>query len=459
MAYGVTSTGFVKPTLQEIKTELESAWKDAFGNETDVSAASPDGQIIGILADRLEEIWAVAENVYLSQYPDSASGAALIDVCAITGTVPNEATNSTVTATATGTAGTVLSVGRIFQVQNSGARFVTTEAATLAALTAWATSQTWAVGDRRSANGNSYICTTGGAGATVGTGPSGTGSAISDGSAVWKYLGSGTAAADVACESEDTGPKVANAGTLNVIVTAVAGLSSVTNLLDAELGEDLETDAELRDRRAEELRLGGNSSLEAIRQDILALDDVDDAIVYENTTDSTDGSSRPPHSFECVVLGTALANDIAQVIWDGKPAGIATYGGTSGTATDSLGGSRTVNFSFATEKLAWITYAVTKKSTATMTNAEIQAAVKAAVVAWAEETGRFGLGTDLVTAKLDAAIWADEALEAQIEDVTAVTTVLKATTPSGGEYTTANKTIGANEIARFDTSRITVSVS
>jgi hypothetical protein len=264
---------------------------------------------------------------------------------------------------------------------------------------------------------------------------------------------------DVACESEDTGPKVANAGTLNVIITAVSGLSTITNLLDADLGTNLETAPELRLRREQELRIAGSSAVEPLRQDVLELDNVEDAIVIENDTDSVDSDGRPPHSFEVIVVGTPDETELRETIWAGKPAGIQPYGSDTGTITDSRGNSQEVDFSYADQELVWITYAVTKKSTATMSSADIQTAVKAAVVAWAEESGRYVLGTDLVTAKLDAPIWQDETLEAQLEDITAVTTVLKDTTPGGGEYTSANKTLAYNQIARFDTSRITVTVS
>jgi hypothetical protein len=52
---------------------------------------------------------------------------------------------------------------------------------------AWATSHAYVVGNLKSANGNIYKCTTAGTSASSGTGPSGTGAAISDGTCVWAY--------------------------------------------------------------------------------------------------------------------------------------------------------------------------------------------------------------------------------------------------------------------------------
>ncbi|PYB71260.1 carbohydrate-binding protein [Rhizobium wuzhouense] len=53
---------------------------------------------------------------------------------------------------------------------------------------AWATSKAYVVGQQASLNGNVYRCTTAGTSASSG-GPSGTGTGITDGSAVWSYVG------------------------------------------------------------------------------------------------------------------------------------------------------------------------------------------------------------------------------------------------------------------------------
>jgi hypothetical protein len=54
---------------------------------------------------------------------------------------------------------------------------------------AWATSTAYAVNAIVTANGNSYQCTGAGTSAGSGTGPSGTGSAINDGTVVWTFVG------------------------------------------------------------------------------------------------------------------------------------------------------------------------------------------------------------------------------------------------------------------------------
>lgn len=61
----------------------------------------------------------------------------------------------------------------------------------------WEQSQTVRKWDFRVANGNIYVCSTAGTTAVTGTGPSGTGNAIGDGSAAWDYVGAVSAGVTV----------------------------------------------------------------------------------------------------------------------------------------------------------------------------------------------------------------------------------------------------------------------
>src|SRR5688572_16080023 len=96
---GLTSTGFERKTIEDIKAEIEDEERLNISPTINTSSASVIGQINGIISSKLAELWELAEEVYNSQYPDSANGAALDNVAAITGTVRQEATKSTVTAT------------------------------------------------------------------------------------------------------------------------------------------------------------------------------------------------------------------------------------------------------------------------------------------------------------------------------------------------------------------------
>jgi len=442
MAFGLTLTGFVPKTLDDIRAELEAAFKASFGESIDLTPQSNFSQIIGVMAERYADLWAQVQGVYSAFSPSDATGVSLDNVAAITGTVREPSRPSTVTIIATGTPATVLSTGRVVSVAGTGVRFVTTANGTIAAVSAWASTTAYTLGTfvRNGGTQRVYVCTT--AGTSAAGGPTTTASAITDGTVVWRYVGEGTGKVEIAAESEDDGPKVGNAFTITTIETPVAGWSSVNNLLDATLGADTETDAALRLRRAEELRTAGRAAVEAIRSAILDVDSVTACTVFENVTDVTDGDGLPPHSVEALVQG-GLDADIREALWTNTAAGIRTYGTTSGTHVDSQGISHTVQFSRPTNVNIYVVVNVTAEQQNWPSDGADQ--VKAAIVAWgdAQRTGK-----DVVAA----------AIVAQTFSVVGVldATAYIGTAPAPGASVTVS--ISLRQLAVYDTSRITVNV-
>lgn len=320
--YGLTSTGFNAKSLQEIKTDLETAWRSVFGAGADVSADSVDGQIIGIVADRMSDLWQLAAALYAAAYPDSATGVEMDKVAGITGTTRQPATKSQVAVTFTGTPATAIPTGTRVSVIGQGTLFEVTSGFTI----------------------------------------------------------SGGGSSTVTVSAVETGPKYAPAGTVTVIETPVSGLASVTNALDQSvLGRDVETDPQLRIRRELDLRQIGASAVDAIRAGVLSLAGVTFASVTENVTDFTvDGIG--PHGFEVVVLG-GLDVAIAQMIWDRKPAGGRAYGSTSSTATDAIGGGHDMPFSRPTTLNGYVTVAVTVNAGAPE---NVGTVIAAAIVAYGD---------------------------------------------------------------------------
>lgn len=297
-SYGVTDEGFVDKPLEDILTELETEQKANIDPGFDVSAQSPAGQINGIFASKLRELWEVAQAAYNSVDPDSAIGQALTRLSLISGTVKEAATKSTVTATVNLNAGVTLAAGAVASVSgNPTARFVTTEAVT---------------------NG-------GGAPADV----------------------------SVAMEAQTAGAVVANTGTLTVIETPQSGWNSVTNAADATIGEAAETDTELRSRRETEVRAGGSTKLSAIESAVAAVTGVTKVRGFENVDNITDADGVPPHSFQIVALG-GDADEIAQAIWDTGAGGIEAHGSSSGNAIDANGATQVVAFDRPTERTIYM---------------------------------------------------------------------------------------------------------
>lgn len=454
--FGVTPTGFVPMTLQDCLAQVESDLQAEFGASIDLSPKSNFGILAGIIAERMADLWSDAADVYASFTIDGAVGASLDYLEGLRGITRLQPTFSKVLATLTGNNGTLVPSGSVVAVNPTGIQFVTQADATLATAAAWATGQTESAGNVRSANGNIYLCRVGGVTLGSGTGPSGTGAGINDNGVIWDFMGSGLAYTTVECNGITTGPLVAAAETLIVIVTqGIAGWSGVSNALDATLGTNLELDAAYRARGEQEIRSGGNADLEAIRSTILALGTtttppVVACTVFENTGDVTDGSGRAPHSVECLVTGGADA-DVAKAIFDSVAAGIATDGlgpgAKSVTVTDSQGQTHVINWSVPANVLIYVRITVTADPNSFP--ADGQAEVQAAIDNW---------GNNL-PAGFDVTLGGVSAQAFKIPGVFDVPPASLLLSTDGITYTSANIPITARQQAKFDTSRIAVTVN
>ena len=439
--YGLTTTGFVQKTLADLKLEVENALRASFGNSIDLSPQSVFGQLTGVMADRLADLWSLGGAVHAAFTPDGASGTSLDDLAAITGTIRRAASPSEVRLTLSGTTGTTITAGSVVTIGVAGTRFVNLADTTLVAADAWATSTVYTVGDAVARGGNIYVCTVQG---TSSAGPSGTGTAIVDGTCTWRYMSAGTGVSEFTqFAGEDNGPLGAVAYTLNTIGTPTSGWAAAINVLDAVLGTDLETDAALRIRRELEIRTSGKASLDALRAALLEVEDVTSAKVFENPTDSTDVNGLPPHSIEALVTGgTDVA--VAASIFDEKAAGIATYGTDSENVTDASGGVHVVYFTRPTLVNVYVTYNLTVDLSEWP--ADGVALVKAALVAYGDAQVA---GKDVVS----SAAMAQAFKVAGVLDGVA----LLGTAPSPTLPTTL--AMGPRQLAVYDTSRIVVTAT
>ncbi len=344
---GLTANGLEVRTQAEIQALLEDAMEAALPGVN--WRAGPLQQFIGILSEELAVGWEALAALYAAPYPDSATGILLDQVAALTGTTRRAATRSTVTATVNLNAGVTLPAGSIAAVAgNPDAQFRTMAAAT---------------------NG-------GGSPANV----------------------------SVAMESVQTGPVAAPALTLTAIVTPATGWNTVSNTGAATLGLELATDAELRTTRLIELAGAGSGTVAALRAAVIDVDGIVEVTVYENISIAT-VSGRPGKSFEVVLWDGATPaasnTEVAQAIWDHKPAGIETHGGTSASATTDTGATTAVEFTRASSLRVYVSATCVL---APGTGAGWQAQVQAAVVARADEytVGETAYASQLVAAILDA---------------------------------------------------------
>lgn len=356
--FGLTATGFVIMSEEDVLEHINSDMLAEFG--PGITPGLSRGllyRLNRIYAERVGSVWQLGEAINASQNPLAASGPSLDAVCAISGTVRLPATPSTVELTLVGNNATVVPSGSQAGTA-AGDRWQTLADGTLANLVAWASTTLYAIGDRRSNNTRAYEVITAGTSAGSG-GPTTDSDDITDGTAHWKFLGEGTAVADVEAESVATGEIVGNAGDINLIETAVGGWNSVTNLLDAHLGRTVESDADLRARRTTELARGGTATLAAIRVDVFdALEGAGfpDSVVtvFQNATNATNSDGMPAHSVEVMVQTDAGDQIVADAVLAAVAAGIETYGTTTSSAVDPAGISQVVKFTRPAELLAYV---------------------------------------------------------------------------------------------------------
>ena len=388
--YGLTPTGLVPKTTDLVRQDINALEIAKFGPSWDVSDSSPDGAVAGIFAERMGQMWDLVQQVAGSQDPDQATGAALDALCLLTGTFRSPARSSSATLTLTGVAATVVASGSRAATASTGQLFQTTVSGTLAALTAWVTLTPYVIGARVTNGGNGYQCTV--AGTTSATGPTfsplGTGASTgTDGTVTWRYLGGGVAAVDVLATSVNTGAIVAVSGDISAINTPVGGWTGVLNVLDATLGNDVQTDASLRVARIAQLSAPGTATPNAIRSAVLQVANVTSCTVFVNNTDFTNVDNMPPHSVEVLALG-GLDADIAAVLFAQIAAGVAYQGLTTVLVADSQGVSQTIKFSRPVQIPIYVAISVVKDPTSYPANGDAQVALAIVTYGSAQLVGK-----------------------------------------------------------------------
>jgi len=395
MAYGVTTNGFILKRLENIKSEIEGRLITEFGADIDLAEDQPLGQLVSVISEQIASDWEAMQAIYNSLSPTTASGVSLDRVAAINNISRNEATYSTGELTAAGTAGTVIPSGTFLGGTATGGRVVSVAATTL------------------------------------------------DGG------GAGT----ILVRAQDAGDITYAAGTVTEIVTPIFGLTSITNAADITGGQDRETDEEFRIRRLLTLQNAGSSNVEGIRNALLALDYVINAVVIENTLDTVDGDGRPGHSIECYILtdlgGTidtfaTELQEVAQTIWAAKAAGIESVGDYSDAVIDSQGISHDVYVSEAVEVALVIETTVTENTDAGEGDVfpdDGEDQIKAALVAY---VSGLNIGQD---------VWLNK-----IQQVISGIAGVKGISGTTIDTVAGNKSIAATELATLATGDITVNV-
>ncbi|MEO8894041.1 MAG: baseplate J/gp47 family protein [Coleofasciculaceae cyanobacterium] len=115
--FGVTPQGFKVKRLIQVKNQLENLFIGEFG-DVNLDPQSVVGQLVGIFSKMFADNWENQQDIYLSQYLNSASGISLDNVVQLTGITRLPAQRTTVIGVATGQENTLIPDGSLARLIN-----------------------------------------------------------------------------------------------------------------------------------------------------------------------------------------------------------------------------------------------------------------------------------------------------------------------------------------------------
>ena len=280
----VTAQGITAPDYQTILSTITGYFQQIYGSDAYLEPDSKDGQLVALVALAIHDANTAAIAVYNSFSPSTALSDGLTRNVKINGITRHSAVNSTADLTLSGTAGTTITNGSV-----------------------------------RDSN-----------------------------SVIWSLPASVTIGIDgtltVTATCATSGAVSALAGAISQINTPTRGWASVTNAQAANVGSAAETDAALRLRQTRSVAIASLTPFEALDGGIAGLDGVTRHKLYENDTAAADANGLPAHSISAIIEGGDV-DEIAQTLRGKKGQGVATYGSTAVTVSDSYGNPHIIRFS------------------------------------------------------------------------------------------------------------------
>lgn len=284
---GLTEKGYQRRTYATILDDKIKRAQELFGPDIDTSDLTPLGKFIRINAYDQALAEEEIEAVYYSRFPNTATGQSLDRLLLFGGITRNPATPSMYSVKVEGEPGYVVKTGFL-----------------------------------------------------VGTDTELTFYAVDD-----AEIGEdGTCMIEVCCSTAGNVGNV-NASAIAKVVNPDVNVTAVKGIECLSAGTDTESDPALRERLTAAISGQGSGNTNAIRSALLRIPTVQFAAVIENETDTTDGDNRPPHSFECYVLGgDGYEQEIGQAIFEKRPVGIQAVGTQTVTIKDLSGSERIVKY-------------------------------------------------------------------------------------------------------------------
>ena len=268
----LNQNGLSVKTAVEIRAELNTALRNIYGNEINLDQNSPDGQMVGIYTQAAVDLRELITNAYNSFNPDRAIGR-LLDERVVINNIIRKGGTYTITPIDITVDATVTLQGLDEDFNDiNGFGFTVQDNA-----------------------GNQFIL--------IDT----------------TELTAGTTTLQF--RSKEIGLVNVTVGTVQNAVTIVLGVTNINNSsAPTTIGQEEETDAQLRLRRQQSVALSTNGYANGLLGNVLNKDGVIDARLYENVTNAIDSDGIPAHGMWLIVEGGANS-DIGDVIYTRKSVG------------------------------------------------------------------------------------------------------------------------------------------
>ena len=382
--------GYHRPTYDEILAAKIQTAKELFGEDIDTGEQTALGKFIRIGAYDLAKAYEDIEMVYYARFPNTASGVSLDRLCVFAAITRNPATRSQHIIKVYGEAGFEFGIGELEVCGDNN--------------------------DITFYNINNYTIPESGS-------------------------------VEVVVECTEAG-EIGNVTKITEIVNPLAEIERIDYIGIEKIGEEVESDYDLRKRFEQTLSGAGSSNVNAIRAAILRVPTVKSASVIENKTGAVDAQGRPANSFECYAYGgEEYEQEIAEAIFAKAPAGIPTCSTSSNpvikTVVDDSGTEHTIKFSHTEEIDVYISIKY-KRNSSFETDGESK--IERILT---EYINGLGVGKPVVYSSLYGKIHS-------VAGVTEVTELSLST--DGSSYSSANIAVNQWQVAQTDATQIVFEV-
>lgn len=280
----ITETGIVIDSLTAVHQRLTEGFKRIYGDDINLDADSPDGQMVGLFSQEIENINQAIAMVVQMLDPYKATGSWLEQRAMYAGIVRRGADYSYLDdVIITGKRGVIVRKDSVFTDDSN---------------TKWVTLSDVALGENGSVRVNMRS----------------------------RELGSFTLSVNKELKMD----------------TVTVGIEKAVTTKQAKAGAFAETDGNLLMRFMRSHSINNHDDRQGLEGALLDIPDVKQARVYENFTGETNANGIPAHSLNAVVIGGS-DNEIAMTILKKKIGGCGVFGSISSTQ-NYAGAERTVMF-------------------------------------------------------------------------------------------------------------------